>query len=223
MKLNELKPSSGSHHRRKRIGRGPGSGHGKTATRGHKGQKSRTGVAFSRSFEGGQTPSIRKIPKRGFKPIKRKKREYEIVNLEQLNRFDDGETVDKTKMRKAGLVKKKNLVKVLARIAHFYHHESCGQCTPCREGTGWLEKILKRLVKGEGSSSDLDLLISVATNIEGNTICALGEAAAWPVRFMVTRFRDYFEERVSKEVSLSVKNKVHSMRNTSIPLAPVTR
>ncbi|HCG76425.1 MAG: 50S ribosomal protein L15 [bacterium (Candidatus Ratteibacteria) CG_4_10_14_3_um_filter_41_18] len=115
MKLNELKPSSGSHHRRKRIGRGPGSGHGKTATRGHKGQKSRTGVAFSRSFEGGQTPSIRKIPKRGFKPIKRKKREYEIVNLEQLNRFDDGETVDKTKMRKAGLVKKKNLVKVLAR------------------------------------------------------------------------------------------------------------
>ena len=116
-----------------------------------------------------------------------------------------------------------DLVKVLARIAHFYHHESCGQCTPCREGTGWLEKILKRLVKGEGSSSDLDLLISVATNIEGNTICALGEAAAWPVRFMVTRFRDYFEERVSKEVSLSVKNKVHSMRNTSIPLAPVTR
>ena len=116
-----------------------------------------------------------------------------------------------------------DLVKVLARIAHFYHHESCRQCTPCREGTGWLEKILKRLVKGEGSSSDLDLLISVATNIEGNTICALGEAAAWPVRFMVTRFRDYFEERVSKEVSLSVKNKVHSMRNTSIPLAPVTR
>jgi NADH-quinone oxidoreductase subunit F len=116
-----------------------------------------------------------------------------------------------------------DLVKVLARIAHFYHHESCGQCTPCREGTGWLEKILKRLVSGEGSSRDLDLLVSVATNIEGNTICALGEAAAWPVRFMVTRFRDYFEERVSKEVSLPVKNKVHSMRSTSIPLAPVTR
>ena len=116
-----------------------------------------------------------------------------------------------------------DLVKVLARIAHFYHHESCGQCTPCREGTGWLEKILKRIVSGEGSPRDLDLLVSVATNIEGNTICALGEAAAWPVRFMVTRFRDYFEERVSKEVSLSVKNKVHSMRNTSIPLAPVTR
>lgn len=114
-----------------------------------------------------------------------------------------------------------DLVKVLFRIAHFYHHESCGQCTPCREGTGWLEKILKRLANGEGSVSDLDLLISVATNIEGNTICALGEAAAWPVRFMVTRFRDYFEERVSKEVSLSVKNKVHSMRSTAFPLAPV--
>lgn len=116
-----------------------------------------------------------------------------------------------------------DLVKVLARIAHFYHHESCGQCTPCREGTGWLEKILKRLVKGEGSVSDLDLLISVATNIEGNTICALGEAAAWPVRFMITRFRDYFEERVSKTVSLPVQNKVHSMRGTAIPLAPITK
>ncbi len=116
-----------------------------------------------------------------------------------------------------------NLVKVLARISHFYHHESCGQCTPCREGTGWLEKILRRIERGEGSVSDLDLLISVASNIEGNTICALGEAAAWPVRFMITRFRDYFEARVSKEVSLTVKNKVHSMRNTAIPLAPVIK
>ncbi|MBZ0200955.1 MAG: NADH-quinone oxidoreductase subunit NuoF [Ignavibacteriaceae bacterium] len=116
-----------------------------------------------------------------------------------------------------------DLVQVLARISHFYHHESCGQCTPCREGTGWLEKILRRLERGEGSVSDLDLLISVASNIEGNTICALGEAAAWPVRFMVTRFRDYFEARVGKEVTLSVKNKVHSMRHTAIPLAPVTK
>jgi NADH-quinone oxidoreductase subunit F len=111
-----------------------------------------------------------------------------------------------------------DLVKVLARIAHFYHHESCGQCTPCREGTGWLEKILKRLVAGKGSVSDLDLLITVANQIEGNTICALGEAAAWPVKFMVERFRDYFEQRVSKEISLPVVNKVHSMRHTAIPV-----
>lgn len=114
-----------------------------------------------------------------------------------------------------------DLVKVLARIAHFYHHESCGQCTPCREGTGWLEKILKRIIAGKGSTSDLDLLITVANQIEGNTICALGEAAAWPVKFMVERFRDYFEARVSKEISLPVANKVHSMRETDFPLADV--
>ncbi len=114
-----------------------------------------------------------------------------------------------------------DLVKVLTRIAHFYHHESCGQCTPCREGTGWLEKILKRISDGKGSVNDLDLLVTVASQIEGNTICALGEAAAWPVRFMITRFRDYFEARVSKEVDLQVANKVHSMRHTEIPLAEV--
>ncbi len=114
-----------------------------------------------------------------------------------------------------------DLVKVLARIAKFYYHESCGQCTPCREGTGWMLKILNRLVAGEGSTHDLDLLVSVANNIEGNTICALGEAAAWPVRYMVTRFRDYFEQRVKKEVVLPVANKVHSMRHTAFPLAEI--
>ncbi|PJA99001.1 MAG: NADH-quinone oxidoreductase subunit F [Ignavibacteriales bacterium CG_4_9_14_3_um_filter_30_11] len=114
-----------------------------------------------------------------------------------------------------------DLVKVLARISKFYYHESCGQCTPCREGTSWLVRILNRIVEGKGSSHDLDMLINVATNIEGNTICALGEAAAWPVRFMVTRFRDYFEERVNKEITLPVKNKVHSMRNTEFPLADI--
>lgn len=109
-----------------------------------------------------------------------------------------------------------DLVKVLARIAHFYHHESCGQCTPCREGTGWLEKILKRIIAGKGSTNDLDLLITVANQIDGNTICALGEAAAWPVKFMVERFRDYFEQRVNKDINLEVVNKVHSMRGSSI-------
>lgn len=114
-----------------------------------------------------------------------------------------------------------DLVKVLARIAHFYHHESCGQCTPCREGTGWLEKILKRILAGKGSVSDLDLLITVANQIEGNTICALGEAAAWPVKYMVERFRDYFEKRVSREINLPVANKVHSMRHTVIPVEEI--
>lgn len=114
-----------------------------------------------------------------------------------------------------------DLVKVLARISKFYHRESCGQCTPCREGTGWLQKILERILDGKGSISDIDLLITVASNIEGNTICALGEAAAWPVKFMVQRFRDYFEKRVSKEIDIPVVNKVHSMRNTEFPLADI--
>lgn len=114
-----------------------------------------------------------------------------------------------------------DLVKVLARITKFYYHESCGQCTPCREGTGWMLKILNRILRGEGSSTDLDLLTSVANNIEGNTICALGDAAAWPVKFMVERFRDYFEKRVKKEINIPVANKVHSMRETKIPLSPI--
>ncbi len=89
-----------------------------------------------------------------------------------------------------------DLIKVLTRISGFYHHESCGQCTPCREGTGWMHKILKRFENHEATMADLDLLLDVANNIEGNTICALGDAAAWPVQSMVKRFRDEFERRV---------------------------
>jgi NADH-quinone oxidoreductase subunit F len=91
-----------------------------------------------------------------------------------------------------------DLIRVLTRIAKFYYHESCGQCTPCREGTGWLWKILKRFETGDGQTSDIDLLMDIANNIEGNTICALGDAAAWPVQSMIRRFRDEFEKRVSK-------------------------
>lgn len=114
-----------------------------------------------------------------------------------------------------------DLLKVLLRITHFYHHESCGQCTPCREGTGWLEKILHRIAEGNGTSKDLDLLISVANNIEGNTICALGDAAAWPVKFMIQRFRDEFEKYVKPEVKISIPNKVHSMRITKFPITEI--
>ncbi len=114
-----------------------------------------------------------------------------------------------------------DLVKVLARITKFYYHESCGQCTPCREGTGWMLKILNRILRGEGSKSDVDLLISVANNIEGNTICALGEAAAWPVKYMVQRFRDYFDARVKDTIELPVANKVHSMRHTAFPVSEI--
>ena len=82
-------------------------------------------------------------------------------------------------------------------FARFYHHESCGQCSPCREGTGWMEKVLHRLEHGHGSMHDIDLVVSVAKQIEGNTICPLGEAAAWPVAAAVRHFRDEFEWHVT--------------------------
>ncbi len=88
------------------------------------------------------------------------------------------------------------MVKTLERISHFYSHESCGQCTPCREGTGWLENILARIESGRGRQGDLDLLVNIADNIEGNTICALGDAAAWPVQSFVKKFRDEFQAHV---------------------------
>jgi NADH-quinone oxidoreductase subunit F len=82
-------------------------------------------------------------------------------------------------------------------FSRFYHHESCGQCSPCREGTGWLEKVLHRLEYGHGRMEDIDLLVSVAKQIEGNTICPLGEAAAWPVAAAVRHFRHEFEWHVT--------------------------
>jgi len=91
-----------------------------------------------------------------------------------------------------------DIPKILERIAAFYHHESCGQCTPCREGTGWMEKIIRRINRGEGKMKDLDTLMTVANNIEGNTICALGDAAAWPVQSALNRFRDEFEAKIRK-------------------------
>jgi NADH-quinone oxidoreductase subunit F len=105
-----------------------------------------------------------------------------------------------------------DIVKVLERISKFYWHESCGQCTPCREGTGWLRKVLHRINEGDGSSSDVALLEDVAKNIEGRTICALGEAAAWPVKFTVQRFPEEFAKKVSAERTHKSLNQVHSLR-----------
>ncbi|MGE5480875.1 MAG: NADH-quinone oxidoreductase subunit NuoF [Chloroflexota bacterium] len=107
-----------------------------------------------------------------------------------------------------------DLVKVTVRIARFYHHESCGQCTPCREGCGWMEKILRRIERGEGTRNDMDMLISVANNIEGNTICALGDAAAWAVRGFVATFPEEFERAVNERRTYVAPNQVHSKRGT---------
>jgi NADH-quinone oxidoreductase subunit F len=88
------------------------------------------------------------------------------------------------------------MVKSLLRLSYFYTHESCGQCTPCREGTGWLWRMVDRIEHGHGRMEDLDLLNSVADNIQGRTICALGDAAAMPVRAMLKHFRDEFAYHV---------------------------
>jgi NADH-quinone oxidoreductase subunit F len=88
------------------------------------------------------------------------------------------------------------MVKSLLRLSYFYSHESCGQCTPCREGTGWLHRMVHRIEHGQGRMEDIDLLNSVADNIQGRTICALGDAAAMPVRAMIKHFRDEFVHHV---------------------------
>lgn len=88
------------------------------------------------------------------------------------------------------------MVKVLARISHFYYEESCGQCTPCREGTGWLARVVHRIEHGQGKPEDLDLLVDVSNRIEGRTICALGDAAAMPVASFVENFREEFEYHI---------------------------
>ena len=91
------------------------------------------------------------------------------------------------------------MVKVLRRISRFYMAESCGQCTPCREGTGWLYRMLTRIVEGRGEEDDLDKLLSVANKIEGHTICALGDAAAWPVQSFLKHFHHEFEYMVRNQ------------------------
>jgi NADH-quinone oxidoreductase subunit F len=94
------------------------------------------------------------------------------------------------------------MVKVLARLAAFYEEESCGQCTPCREGTGWISRILQRILAGEGRSGDVDTLRRVAKNIEGRTICPFGEAAAWPVAGILKHFSHEFEYMVEHRCSM---------------------
>ena len=90
-----------------------------------------------------------------------------------------------------------DMVKVLERLSYFYHEESCGQCTPCREGTGWLYRILRRINNGKGKPEDLDTLLDVANRIEGRTICALGDAAAWPVQSFLKHYRHEFEAKIA--------------------------
>ena len=94
--------------------------------------------------------------------------------------------------------KSTDIVKAIARLSKFYMHESCGQCTPCREGTGWLWRMMERMVRGDATRADIDHMIDVTTRIEGHTICALGDAAAWPVQGLVRHFRGEIERRIDE-------------------------
>ena len=113
------------------------------------------------------------------------------------------------------------MVKSLLRLSYFYMHESCGQCTPCREGTGWLFRMVERVENGHGRMEDIDLLNSVADNIQGRTICALGDAAAMPVRAMIKHFRDEFIHHIeSKTCMLGASSVQGSAGPSQAPLLP---
>jgi NADH-quinone oxidoreductase subunit F len=91
-----------------------------------------------------------------------------------------------------------DVVKSIARLSYFYKHESCGQCTPCREGTGWMWRVMERMVTGEADMAEIDMLLDVASQVEGHTICGLGDAAAWPIQGLFRHFRHEVEDRITQ-------------------------
>jgi NADH-quinone oxidoreductase subunit F len=98
--------------------------------------------------------------------------------------------------------KSTDLIKAIARLSQFYKHESCGQCTPCREGAGWMMRVMNRMVEGRAEISEIDTLEQVTRQVEGHTICALGDAAAWPIQGLIRHFRPLMEERITQYKSM---------------------
>merc|ERR1712080_782117 len=94
--------------------------------------------------------------------------------------------------------KQTDMIRAIQRFAHFYKHESCGQCTPCREGTTWLQRMMDRFVKGQATEKEIDMIFELTKEIEGHTICALGDAAAWPVQGLIKSFRPLMVERMQQ-------------------------
>ena len=94
--------------------------------------------------------------------------------------------------------KSTDVIDAIARLSYFYKHESCGECTPCREGTGWLYDLMTRMKKGDARIEEIDMLWELTKQIEGHTICALGDAAAWPVQGLIRHFRPLMEERIGR-------------------------
>jgi NADH-quinone oxidoreductase subunit F len=97
--------------------------------------------------------------------------------------------------------KSTDIIRAIARLSYFYKHESCGQCTPCREGTGWMWRVLERMAKGHAEKREIDMLLDVSYQVEGHTICALGDAAAWPVQGLIRHFRHVIEERIEAQAT----------------------
>jgi NADH-quinone oxidoreductase subunit F len=138
--------------------------------------------------------------------LKTAKGETRLMNYESLA---DGGFITGSSMGSGGFIvldEDQCVVRHTLTLARFYHHESCGQCSPCREGTGWMEKILWKIENGKGQLKDIDLLWDVQRRIEGNTICPLGDAAAWPVAAAIRHFRDEFEWHVLNPEECLVKN-----------------
>jgi NADH-quinone oxidoreductase subunit F len=104
--------------------------------------------------------------------------------------------------------KSTDIIRAISRISYFYKHESCGQCTPCREGTGWMWRVLERMARGEAETGEIDMLLNVSYQVEGHTICALGDAAAWPVQGLIRHFRHVMEERIDAQVTKPIASSV---------------
>ena len=94
--------------------------------------------------------------------------------------------------------KSTDIIAAITRLSHFFKHESCGQCTPCREGTGWIFKVMEKMIYGDLKITDVDKIIDVTKQVEGHTICAFGDAAAWPIQGLVRHFRPEIEKRINE-------------------------
>ena len=148
--------------------------------------------------------------------LKTAKGENRLMTYESLS---DGGFATGTMLGSGGFIvmdEDTSIVKNLFTFARFYRHESCGQCSPCREGTSWMEKILQKFIDGKASMKDIDLLWDVQSKIEGKTICPLGDAAAWPVAAAIRHFRHEFEEYVNHPES--IQEVQHYYRLNNIPV-----
>ena len=175
----------------------------------------RNGKALKAVVAGGSSVPV--LPKELI--LKLANGEPRLMSYESLS---DGGFVTGTMLGSGGFIvmdEDTSVVKNLYTFTRFYHHESCGQCSPCREGTGWMEKILHKILDGHGTLEDVDLLWDIQSKIEGKTICPLGEAAAWPVASAIRHFRSEFEEYVKNPSSIKKDNHYYRVNNISSEVA----